>query len=126
MNTGTRAVLQAAGQGKRMKSARPKVLHDVLGRAVISRVLDALDGLSLEHIYVVVGHGAEQVKAHLEENPPATSWSVHLQEPQLGTGHALMQVVPELKDFSGTLLTTVGDAPLLRKEILQDLIREHK
>src|SRR5271169_6565291 len=119
MNTGTRAVLQAAGQGKRMKSARPKVLHEVLGRAVISRVLDALDGLDLEHIHIVIGHGSDQVRDYLEENPPSTPWSVHLQEPQLGTGHALMQVVPDLKSFSGTLLTTVGDAPLLGTDILQ-------
>src|SRR5688572_8932876 len=94
-----RAVVLAAGQGKRMKSARPKVLHDVLGKTILTRVLDALDALNLEHIHIVLGHGAVEVQDFLSDKPPVTAWSTHLQEPQLGTGHALMQVVPSLEDF---------------------------
>jgi bifunctional UDP-N-acetylglucosamine pyrophosphorylase/glucosamine-1-phosphate N-acetyltransferase len=108
-----------------MKSALPKVLHNVLGRTILARVLEALDGLGLEHIHIVIGHGADDVKAYLENNPPKTPWSTHLQEPQLGTGHAVMQVVPSLGDFKGTLLATVGDTPLLQGNTLAALLEQH-
>jgi bifunctional UDP-N-acetylglucosamine pyrophosphorylase/glucosamine-1-phosphate N-acetyltransferase len=121
-----RAVLLAAGQGKRMLSARPKVLHDVLGRSIILRILDALDELSLEHVHVVVGHGAEAVKNHLAARNPRTNWSAHLQEPQLGTGDALRQVAPSLKEFKGTLLVSVGDTPLLTAATLGNFIETHR
>ncbi|HEY9871677.1 MAG TPA: bifunctional UDP-N-acetylglucosamine diphosphorylase/glucosamine-1-phosphate N-acetyltransferase GlmU [Candidatus Obscuribacterales bacterium] len=119
-----RAVVLAAGQGKRMKSARPKVLHEVLGRAILARVLDALDALELEHIHIVVGHGAAEVTAFLDANPPSTPWSAHLQEPQLGTGHALRQV--PLAGFTGTLLVAVADTPLLTGATLERLIDAHR
>ena len=73
-----RAVVLAAGLGKRMKSELPKVLHPVLGKTILGRVLTALDGLNLEHIHIVVGHKAEEVQSYLEGNPPKTSWSTHL------------------------------------------------
>jgi bifunctional UDP-N-acetylglucosamine pyrophosphorylase / glucosamine-1-phosphate N-acetyltransferase len=125
MTTKARAVLLAAGQGKRMKSSKPKVLHEVLGRSILSRVLAAVDGLALEHVYVIIGHGAEQVRQFLELHPPKTPYSVHLQEPQLGTGHALQQILPELEDFLGTLLVSVADTPLLSEQTLADLIGQH-
>src|ERR1700733_11707309 len=125
MTTKERAVLLAAGQGKRMKSSKPKVLHEVLGRSILSRVLAAVDGLALEHVYVIIGHGAEQVRQFLELHPPKTPYSVHLQEPQLGTGHALQQILPELEDFLGTLLVSVADTPLLSEQTLADLIGQH-
>jgi bifunctional UDP-N-acetylglucosamine pyrophosphorylase/glucosamine-1-phosphate N-acetyltransferase len=109
-----------------MKSSLPKVLHQVLGRAILSRVLDALDRLGLEHVYVVVGHGAEDVRRFLENNPPATPWSAHLQEPQLGTGHAVQQVANQLLEFEGTLLVSVADTPLLTAETLSKLIETHQ
>ncbi|MBY0358164.1 MAG: bifunctional UDP-N-acetylglucosamine diphosphorylase/glucosamine-1-phosphate N-acetyltransferase GlmU [Candidatus Obscuribacterales bacterium] len=121
----TRAVLLAAGQGKRMKSALPKILHPVLGKSVLTRVLDAVDGLGLEHVHIIVGHSADQVIDFLKQNPPKTPWSTHLQEPQLGTGHALMQLAPELKAFDGTLLVTVADVPLLQSSTLADLVQVH-
>lgn len=121
-----RAVLLAAGQGKRMKSNLPKVLHPVLGKSILGRLLSAIDTLGVEHVHVVIGHGAEQVKAHLKENPPETPWSVHLQEPQLGTGHALMQVVPALEGFNGSLLVSVADCPLLKAATLEALINNHQ
>ncbi len=126
MTSQARCVLLAAGQGKRMLSQKPKVLHEVLGRSVILRIVDALDGLSLEHIHVVVGHGAEAVQEHLAASEPKTPWSAHLQEPQLGTGDALRRVVPSLKGFKGTLLVSVSDTPLLRGETLRDLIAQHR
>jgi len=123
-NPNTRAVVLAAGQGKRMKSALPKVLHEVLGRSILARVLDAVDKLGLDHIHIVIGHGGDQVRAFLEAHPPATPWSTHVQEPQLGTGHALMQV--PLDGFQGTLLATVSDTPLLTAETLQGLLDAHR
>lgn len=120
-----RAVVLAAGQGKRMKSALPKVLHPVLGREILGRILDALDQLAPEHIHVVTGHGSEEVNRFLEKSPPRSKWSSHLQEPQLGTGHALTMVAPSLTSFSGTLLVVPADSPLLSAATLQDFAQQH-
>lgn len=121
-----RAVVLAAGQGKRMKSSRAKVLHEVLGKPIITRIMDALDRLDVEKIHVVVGHQAEQVQQYLNDNPPRRAFATHLQSPQLGTGHALQQVVPDLGSFKGTLLVTVGDTPLLSAATLGELIARHQ
>ncbi len=121
-----RAVILAAGQGKRMKSSKPKVLHDVLGRTILSRVIDAVSALGTEHLHIVVGHEAEQIKEFIAKHHSNLNISTHLQSPQLGTGHALMQVAPELKNFKGDLIVTVGDAPLLTGETLQPLLETHR
>ena len=121
-----RAVLLAAGQGKRMKSSKPKVLHEVLGKPILSRVLDAAAALEIEHVHIVVGHQAEQVRDFLEKNRPPIPYSLHLQEPQLGTGDALRKVVPDLKDFQGTLLVSVADTPLLQGTTLSSLLDGHR
>jgi len=121
-----RAVVLAAGLGKRMKSELPKVLHPVLGKTILGRVLAALDGLNLEHIHIVVGHRADDVQAYLESNPPQTSWSTHLQKPQLGTGHALSMVAPALATFKGTVLVACGDTPLLTSDTLTNLLKAHQ
>lgn len=120
-----RAVVLAAGQGKRMKSELPKVLHDVLGKPVLGRIMDALEELDLEHIHVVTGHGRAQVEPWVDSYSGKTKRSTHPQEPQLGTGHALQQVAPSLSGFKGTLLVTVGDTPLLQGKTLQALIDQH-
>jgi bifunctional UDP-N-acetylglucosamine pyrophosphorylase / glucosamine-1-phosphate N-acetyltransferase len=122
----TRAVVLAGGQGKRMKSARPKVLHDLLGRPIISRILDTLDELHLEHIHIIVGHQSEKLISYLKEHPPATPYSTHLQEPQLGTAHALLQAAPALDGFSGTVLVLAADTPLLNANTLHSLIKKHR
>ncbi len=121
-----RAIVLAAGQGKRMKSAKPKVLHEVMGKAILSRVMDAVGAVGLEHLHLVVGHAAEVVTEFVEKNPPACPFSTHLQSPQLGTGHAVMQVAPALKDFAGTLIITVGDAPVLQGDTLVKLLETHR
>lgn len=120
------AVLLAAGQGKRMKSSKPKVLHEVLGKPILGRILAVIDQLQAEHVHVVIGHGSEQVLEYLKANPPRTPWSTHLQEPQLGTGHALMQVVPSLDGFNGSLLVSVADCPLLKASTLAGLVQAHQ
>jgi len=122
-----RGVILAAGQGKRMKSSRPKMLHDVFGKAVISRVVEAVAaiGPEIEHLHVVVGHSSDQVEDFLAANKPPVAYSCHLQQPQLGTGHALLQVAPALADFKGTLIVTVGDAPVIQAESLKALLAHH-
>jgi bifunctional UDP-N-acetylglucosamine pyrophosphorylase/glucosamine-1-phosphate N-acetyltransferase len=87
----TRVVLLAAGHGKRMKSSKSKVLHEVLGKPILGRILTAVDAMNIEHVYVIIGHAAEQVTAYVESTPPHTPHSLHLQSPQLGTGHALQR-----------------------------------
>ncbi|MBP6746640.1 bifunctional UDP-N-acetylglucosamine diphosphorylase/glucosamine-1-phosphate N-acetyltransferase GlmU [bacterium] len=129
-----RAIVLAAGQGKRMKSNKPKVLHEVLGRAILSRVMDAVgaaagfteDSKGLEHLHLVVGHSAEVVTDFVNNNPPPCPFSTHLQSPQLGTGHAVMQVMPALEGFEGTLIVTVGDAPVLQANTLAELLATHR
>lgn len=123
-----RAVILAAGQGKRMKSSRPKVLHDVLGRPMISRVISALTSLpnaKMEHLHIIVGHAREQLEDYLNKNISEAGLTCHTQEPQLGTGHAVMQAASALADFKGNLIVTVGDAPLVTSETLQNLIEKH-
>lgn len=133
-NRPLRAVILAAGQGKRMKSRKPKVLHDVLGLSILSRVINAVMALGVEHVHIVVGHESEQIEKYIEEHHSTkitadftniSPITTHLQQPQLGTGHALMQVAPYLKDFKGDLLVTVGDAPLLTGETLAPLLETH-
>lgn len=120
-----RAVVLAAGQGKRMKSSRAKVLHEVLGKPILGWILDAVDALDVEKVHVVVGHQAEQVQDYLATTPTSRPCMSHLQSPQLGTGHALQQVVPDLGNFKGTLLVTVGDTPLLSAKTLGELVARH-
>ncbi|MBX9695952.1 MAG: bifunctional UDP-N-acetylglucosamine diphosphorylase/glucosamine-1-phosphate N-acetyltransferase GlmU [Cyanobacteria bacterium] len=123
-----RVVLLAAGKGTRMKSNRPKVLHDVLGKPILARVIDSAMQLGIDHLHIVVGHEASQIEEFLGRYmaDSDTPFNTHVQEPQLGTGHALMQVEPSLANYRGDLLVSVGDAPLLRAETLERLIREHR
>ncbi len=99
----------AAGKGTRMKSALPKVLHRLGGRSLLQHVLDAAAGLGTTHTVVVVGHGAEAVRAAVGEQGRCV-----LQQPQLGTGHAVQQAIPELAPTHPTTLVLNGDVPLIR------------
>ena len=110
-------VILAAGPGKRMHSLTPKVLHLLGGRALLSHVLDAAKQLAPKIICVVYGHGGEAVRESLGEN--GAVWVK--QEPQLGTGHAVMQAAPHLDDRWPTLVL-YGDVPLIRAATLERLI----
>lgn len=99
----------AAGKGTRMKSALPKVLHRLGGRSLLQHVLDAAAGLKDMHPVVVVGHGADAVTAAVGAQGRCV-----LQQPQLGTGHAVQQALPALDDASATTLVLNGDVPLIR------------
>jgi bifunctional UDP-N-acetylglucosamine pyrophosphorylase/glucosamine-1-phosphate N-acetyltransferase len=102
-------IIMAAGKGTRMKSALPKVLHRLGGRSLLQHVLDAAAGLGDKHAVVVVGHGAETVTAAVGDQGRCV-----LQQPQLGTGHAVQQAVPALDDAHATTLVLNGDVPLIR------------
>jgi bifunctional UDP-N-acetylglucosamine pyrophosphorylase / glucosamine-1-phosphate N-acetyltransferase len=116
-------VVLAAGKGTRMKSARPKVLHPAAGLPLIDHVLRAASALSPSSIAIIVGHEAGQLKNALQIRQ---GLSFALQEPQLGTGHALLQAEPLLQGASGTLVLLSGDVPLLRAESLATLVRTHE
>jgi bifunctional UDP-N-acetylglucosamine pyrophosphorylase/glucosamine-1-phosphate N-acetyltransferase len=110
-------VILAAGQGKRMHSNLPKVLHPVAGKALVRHVIDAARALSPVSLCVVYGHGGDIVRAAL----PADDLSWALQEPQLGTGHAVQQALPHL-DPAGMTLVLYGDVPLTQVDTLKRLL----
>ncbi len=113
-----RAIVLAAGRGTRMKSDRPKVLFPIAGRALLDWVLAAVAGVGPDEIVVVVGHEAEAVQASLPGGVRAV-----VQEPQLGTGHAVMVALAAMGEVAGdTVLVVPGDTPLLRTETLQALV----
>jgi bifunctional UDP-N-acetylglucosamine pyrophosphorylase / glucosamine-1-phosphate N-acetyltransferase len=109
-------VILAAGKGKRMRSDLPKVLHPLAGRALLEHVLDAAQALGPRRVVVVVGHGGEAVRGALAR----TGVDFVTQEPQLGTGHAVMQALPRLGK-GGAVLVLYGDVPLIEPETLRPL-----
>ncbi len=112
----------AAGEGTRMKSDLAKVLHQVAGRSMISRVIEAIRGVDSSRILVVIGHQAEAVKEELSDEKV----EFILQSERLGTGHAVMMAEPMLSGFRGTLTVLNGDTPLLRRETLEAFIDFHR
>ncbi len=110
------AVVLAAGQGKRMRSVRPKVLHEVAGRTMLERVIEAARRGGCERILAVVGHAAEEVRGALIGDD--ITWVE--QQRQLGTGHALAQVEPHIEG-EATLLVLSGDVPLVSAKTLDRL-----
>jgi bifunctional UDP-N-acetylglucosamine pyrophosphorylase/glucosamine-1-phosphate N-acetyltransferase len=115
-------VILAAGKGTRMKSELPKVLHPIAGKTLITRVLDTASALRPSSVTLVVGHGAEKVRAHLADRPEV---AFAIQEPQLGTGHALLQTAPILQGRTGTVILLSGDVPLLTADSLRALVATH-
>jgi bifunctional UDP-N-acetylglucosamine pyrophosphorylase/glucosamine-1-phosphate N-acetyltransferase len=111
-------VILAAGQGKRMHSNLPKVLHPIAGKALVSHVIDTARSLSPQTLCLVYGHGGDAVRTTLAA--PDLAWA--LQEPQLGTGHAVQQALPHLKG-DGTTLVLYGDVPLIQAETLKRLLQ---
>lgn len=116
-------VVLAAGMGTRIKSARPKVLHRVAGVPMIAHVLEGARALRPSSVTVVVGHQADAVKSALSEQSGLT---YVVQEPQLGTGHALLTAAPVLNGARGTLILLSGDVPLLTAKTLQALLDHHR
>jgi bifunctional UDP-N-acetylglucosamine pyrophosphorylase/glucosamine-1-phosphate N-acetyltransferase len=110
-------IILAAGMGKRMQSALPKVLHPLAGKPLLSHVIDVARSLSPSRLCVVYGHGGEMVPELLA----APDIAFARQEPQLGTGHAVMQAIPYLDDHTPTLIL-YGDVPLTKAVSLQRLL----
>ncbi len=115
-------IILAAGEGKRMKSGRPKVVHSLSGKPLLAYVLETARRLKPKKLAVVVGHGAEEVKKECGDS--AITW-VH-QEKQLGTGHAVGCTGKIFEGFSGEVLILSGDVPLISKESLLGLLRCHR
>ncbi len=106
-------VILAAGQGKRMHSDLPKVLHRLAGRPLLAHVLETAGSLKPAALHVVYGHGGETVRSHFQHEP--ITWTA--QPEQLGTGHAMMQAMPEIPD-DAVVLVLYGDVPLVRTHAL--------
>lgn len=113
----------AAGRGTRMKSNLPKVLHSVGGKSLVERVIQSVEPLQPERRIVIIGYQAEQVKTALQ---PIPDLEFVEQTVQLGTGHAIQQLLPHLEGYNGDLLILNGDVPLLRGETLKNFLQIHQ
>ncbi len=115
------AIILAAGKGTRMKSTQNKVMHEVLNKPMISHVCDLLKECGVEEIITVVGHQAEAIQNHLQDSVKYVE-----QKEQLGTGHAIMQAVPLLKDDASDVLIICGDTPLFTKATIESMFEANQ
>ena len=115
------AVILAAGQGTRIKSNIPKVLHKVCGKEMVNHVIDNMREAGIEDVNVIIGNGSELVK----ESTKDRNVSYSLQEEQIGTGHAVKCAKEFLQGKDGVVAVFTGDAPLTRVETIEKLIKEH-
>jgi bifunctional UDP-N-acetylglucosamine pyrophosphorylase/glucosamine-1-phosphate N-acetyltransferase len=122
MNNSSAAVILAAGKGTRMKADMAKVLFPLGGRPLLLHVLDAVDGADFDRTVVVVGHQGDQVR----EAAAGRGVEFVVQEPQLGTGHAVQCAAPLLGEFPGSVAVLAGDAPLIRSRTLLDMMALHR
>jgi UDP-N-acetylglucosamine pyrophosphorylase len=125
MAGGLAVVIMAAGKGTRMKNPdMAKVMYPINGRPMIDYVVDLALRVHSNRTIVIVGWQKDTVVAHLRKEAPAVRWVE--QNPQLGTGHAVMQAEPELKDFEGDVLVLSGDVPMLSFETIASLLSAHR
>ena len=128
MQEDTVIIIMAAGKGKRMKSSLPKVLHEIMGRTLLEHILLTAFSLNPAKILVIIGHKAELVKDTIKKRMPENiykkiEWIE--QKEQFGTGHAVKQCTPLLKNFNGSTIILSGDVPLLSQETLNSLLKYH-
>ncbi len=120
---GIATIILAAGKGTRMKSDLVKVLHPLLGLPMLAYPIDlSLNGVQSEKTIVVVGYQADQIKERFKD--PRILFT--LQKEQLGTGHAVLQAVPLLQGFTGTVLILCGDVPLVKEETIRSFIEDFR
>jgi bifunctional UDP-N-acetylglucosamine pyrophosphorylase / glucosamine-1-phosphate N-acetyltransferase len=120
-NHNVQCVILAAGQGTRMKSDRPKVLHQIAGRPMVQYAVEAAYSIGSRRPIVVIGYGAEQVQSAIGERADTV-----LQVPQLGTGHAVLQARAKIDPAAETVLVLYGDTPLLSAATIQRLLDSHR
>lgn len=113
------AIILAAGQGTRMKSPVPKVLHPVGGRAMLDHAIDAAEALGCERIVVVVGNHSPEVRAHVVKR--LGEGAIAVQDPPIGTGHAVRAAEAALSGFEGQVVITYGDVPLLKAQDIEPI-----
>lgn len=116
-----KAIILAAGKSKRMKTKTPKILHPLMGKPMIDYVLETCNKVGIDEAILVVGHEREKVMDYLGERVKYA-----LQEDQMGTGHAVMQAMPLLEDFSGNVIILCGDMPLFSPGTLANFISLHR
>jgi bifunctional UDP-N-acetylglucosamine pyrophosphorylase/glucosamine-1-phosphate N-acetyltransferase len=123
-----KAIILAAGKGTRMKSSLPKVLHNILGKSLIERVINSVIKLDcITETIVITGHKSELIEEFLKKiYKEELKISTVIQEPQNGTGHAVFQAWDKLKDFNGTVIVLCGDTPLLSTKVLSEFIEFHR
>lgn len=117
-------IILAAGEGRRMKSRTPKVLHTLAGRSMLGHVLVSAGGLDPDRLIVVVGQSREQVAAHVAEHAPHAQ--VVVQPQQEGTGNAVRIALEAVGQIHGVVVVTLGDTPLLRSQTLARLVASHQ
>src|SRR4051794_17414092 len=117
------AIILAAGKSTRIKSKKPKALHEVCGKPMLQFVLDACYDAGCQRVLVVVGHGKDEVIAHFGSDP-RIEWVE--QTEQLGTGHAARVCESQIRKHHGDVFILAGDGPLIRGEVLKTLLRAHK
>jgi bifunctional UDP-N-acetylglucosamine pyrophosphorylase/glucosamine-1-phosphate N-acetyltransferase len=115
-------LILAAGQGTRMKSDLAKVLHPLCGKTLVEHVARSAQQAGVARTVVIVGHQAEQVKQALS----GLEVEFVLQAEQKGTGHAVMQALPAIKNFAGELLVLYGDVPLIKPATIVSLLKKHR
>jgi bifunctional UDP-N-acetylglucosamine pyrophosphorylase / glucosamine-1-phosphate N-acetyltransferase len=123
--TSVTAIILAAGLGKRMKSKQAKILHPVAGRPMIEYVLDLIEALEVDRTVVVMGHDRERVQKLLDLRRSRKKLEIIVQEPLLGTGHAVQMTHSLLSDLQGAVIILNGDHPLMKVETASNLLRLH-
>ena len=121
MTTSLVTIILAAGKGTRMNTSLPKVLHMLRGRPLLDHVLDTALSVGPGKVVIVAGHGADGVSAAAFKR--SGDIEIVIQEPQLGTGHAVAQCLDIISGYEGTVIVLSGDVPGLRSESVQALIR---
>lgn len=125
MSKGFACIILGAGEGTRMKSTLPKVLHKVGGKPLVGHVLDIASSLNLDKQVLVVGFSGETVAGYVRQNPVYRRVSIVFQAKRLGSGHAVLQAAKIMSGYRGNVLVLCADVPLIRLETLKKLMALH-
>jgi bifunctional UDP-N-acetylglucosamine pyrophosphorylase/glucosamine-1-phosphate N-acetyltransferase len=120
------SAILAAGKGTRMYADMPKVLYPLAGKSLLGRVLTTAHCAGIERHLVIIGYKGDQIRSAFADDPLLPNIEFVEQNPQLGTGHAIQQLLPLLQDYTGDMVILTGDSPLFSVETIQDLIRVHQ